>query len=415
MKNQLFDITSKCRVCSGSLKEIFFLGEQALTGIFPKNANTELPSGPVTLVRCTNTETCGLVQLRETYSLERMYGETYGYRTGLNDSMVKHIYSKVRDLEAAYPLSSGDLCIDVGSNDGTGLSAYQTPGLDLLGVDPSGTKFRHLYPKGSELLPEFFSAPGIYKVRSKKRAKLITCYSMFYDLPDPIQFAKDVKVVLAEDGIWELEQSYLPSMLKRNSFDTICQEHLEYYSLRTIELILAQADLKVLDVRFNYVNGGSFSVRAGHPSLPICASAEQRLVDARAAESVFFESGLDVFAEFRSRIEAQKQITLDFLVKCRDAGHFVAGIGASTKGNVLLQYFGIDRGLLPVIAEVNSDKFGSYTPGSKIPIRDQDEVLAEKPDFLLILPWHFKPFFERAEAFRGLSRVYPLPVFEICD
>jgi NDP-4-keto-2,6-dideoxyhexose 3-C-methyltransferase len=249
---------------------------------------------------------------------------------------------------------------------------------------------------------------------SGRNAKVITSFSMFYDLEDPVAFACEIAGALDDDGIWIFEQSYLPAMLRSNSFDTICHEHLEFYALKQINWIAARSGLKVLDVEFNDINGGSFSITAAKAS-------SGRKPNAVWLNSILLEEkalgleGLEVFNDFKRRVELAKITLLDFLEGARKAGKSVCGLGASTKGNVLLQYCGIDATLLREIGEVNEDKIGTFTPGTLIPIVSEQQLLASNPDYLLVLPWHFRAFFESLPAMKGRRVVFPLPKFEIAQ
>lgn len=247
---------TRCRVSgSTNLVSVLSLGDQALTGVFPPSRDTPVTVGPLELVWCPDS---GLVQLGHVYEPGEMYGENYGYRSGLNTSMVRHLTQKIAHLERVAGLASGDTVLDIGSNDATSLKAYATAGLRRIGIDPTGAKFRQYYPADIQLVPDFFSAKNFDSV-SKARAKIVTSIAMFYDLENPVQFAREIAQVLASDGIWHFEQSYMPSMLRMTSYDTICHEHVEYYSLKVVCDILGAADLQVLDVQMNAVNGGSFS------------------------------------------------------------------------------------------------------------------------------------------------------------
>jgi NDP-4-keto-2,6-dideoxyhexose 3-C-methyltransferase len=254
---------TQCRICGGQhLQTVMSLGEQALTGVFPKTPDQAVTTGPVDLVRCAAADGCGLVQLRQSYDLSEMYGMNYGYRSGLNASMVRHLQAKVEKILGLGLLQPGDTVIDIGSNDATTLRSYPADQFDLVGVDPTGVKFASYYPAHIRLIPDFFSAAAMQASLPGQPAKVITSFSMFYDLEDPVAFAREVAATLHDEGIWVFEQSYLPAMLRTNSFDTICHEHLEFYALRQIQWIAGQAGLKVLDVEFNDINGGSFSVTA---------------------------------------------------------------------------------------------------------------------------------------------------------
>jgi NDP-4-keto-2,6-dideoxyhexose 3-C-methyltransferase len=409
----MYKLINKCRICGGTdLTSVMVLENQALTGVFPKSKSEKITSGPVELIKCIGENGCGLVQLRQSYDLAEMYGMNYGYRSGLNASMVKHLESKVKGILSLDILKAGDLIIDIGSNDATTLKAYPQDLYGLVGIDPTGIKFSDYYPKNIKLIPEFFSADAVNKALNGKKAKVITSFSMFYDLEDPIAFAKEIEGSLDDNGIWVFEQSYLPAMILTNSFDTICHEHLEFYALKQIMWIADAAGLKVLDVEFNDINGGSFSITAAKKASdlqPKTVKLEKILADERAM-------GLDTteaFDSFKVRVEEARIALMNFLSEAKTSGNRVCGLGASTKGNVLLQYYGIDSNLVESIGEVNSDKFGSFTPGTLIPLVSEAELLKSNPDYLLVLPWHFRVFFESLPAMKGRTLVYPLPKFEI--
>jgi C-methyltransferase-like protein/methyltransferase family protein/putative zinc binding protein len=404
---------TRCRICGGTeLASVLNLGSQALTGVFPKTRTEAVASGPLELVKCQTG--CGLVQLRHSYDMNELYGTNYGYRSGLNSSMVRHLQSKVRRIMQAGVLGSGDLVVDIGSNDGTTLAAYPEGCFELVGIDPTGRKFAQFYPDHVRLIPDFFSADLLHKELPGRRAKVITSFSMFYDLEDPTAFMREIHACLDDEGLWVFEQSYLPAMLRTNSFDTVCHEHLEFYALKQICWMAERAGLKLLDVEFNRVNGGSFSVTAA--KLSSKRSGNPALIQGVLSEEN--ATGLDdpaTWESFRRRVEGARRDLLQFLEEARRTGKRVCGLGASTKGNVLLQYFGIDSRLLEAIGEVNEDKFGAFTPGTLIPLVPENEVLASNPDFLLVLPWHFRDFFLQLPKLRGRALIFPLPHFELVE
>lgn len=409
----MINTISKCRICGNdNLVEVMSVGVQALTGVFPSSPTEKITSGPVDLLQCLPSLGCGLVQLKQSYDLSEMYGMNYGYRSGLNASMVKHLHSKVDKILASGVLNAGDMIIDIGSNDATTLKAYPKGEYELVGIDPTGIKFSSYYPPEIKLVPEFFSAQAVSKALSGKKAKVITSFSMFYDLEDPIAFAREIEGSLDDEGVWIFEQSYLPAMLRTNSFDTICHEHLEFYALKQINWIAEKSGLKVIDVEFNDINGGSFSITASKVNAAHEPKSEwlKKILDDE--DALGLNSAL-AFDGFKSRVEGARLALMDFLRQAKLEGKRVCGLGASTKGNVLLQYFGINSDLLSAIGEVNPDKYGAYTPGTNIPLIAEDELLASNPDYLLVLPWHFRGFFEALPKMKGRTLVFPLPHLEI--
>lgn len=379
----------KCRICGNkNLVTILNLGYQELTGVFPKPEET-VEGGELQLVKCFGgAETCGLVQLKHSFESEKMYGDNYGYRSGLNISMVEHLDSIVKKIEKKMVLNDDDLIIDIGSNDGTLLSRYNNRNLDFLGMDPTGIKFAKYYPADVELYADFFAADNVKKVRSNKKAKVVTSIAMFYDLEDPIKFAQDISSVLADDGIWILEQSYLPRMIDTVSYDTVCHEHIEFYCLKQIDYIMKHSGLKVIDVEQNEINGGSFQIMvAKENSILEIADAVQELLE---WESKNGYDELEVYENFRTAIDVNKDEVRKFLDEAKENGKLVLGYGASTKGNVMLQYCEITSNDLKAIADVNEDKYGCVTPGTHISIISEDEARKMNPDYFLVLPWHFR-------------------------
>jgi hypothetical protein len=402
----------RCRLSgSPNLVPILSLGQQALTGVFPNSAAETVTVGPLELVWCPD---CGLVQLAHSYDTSELYGDNYGYRSGLNQSMVRHLAHKIEQLEKFANLALGDVVLDIGSNDATSLKSYKTSGIKRIGIDPTGKKFEKFYTDDIKLMPEFFSET-IFRKASSQNAKIVTSIAMLYDLEDPVKFAIQVANILAPDGIWHFEQSYLPSMLRTCSYDTICHEHLEYYSLRTIQKILDLANLRVIDVEMNAVNGGSFAVTAVHRNNPRVSNAAV-IHWLLAQEDRMGLNFPKLYRDFEERVYRHRDDLVRLLKALRSAGKRVLGYGASTKGNVILQFCGIGTEVLEAIAEINSDKFGRFTPGTKIPIISDVEARAMKPDYFLVLPWHFKEsILQRETEFRasGGKFIFPLPEIEI--
>jgi hypothetical protein len=407
----MYNEITRCRICKKeSLLNTLSLGQQYLTGVFPRGKNEIITKGPMDLAWCTN---CGLLQLKQSYSLEEMYGDNYGYRSGLNAYMVRHLTNKIKTLENTSGIVNGETVIDIGSNDATSLKAYKGK-YRKIGVDPTGSKFREYYTDDIELLPYFFNR-DIFSNHNNIKAKIITSIAMFYDLEDPASFVKDIEYVLDKNGIWHFEQSYMPSMLRTNSYDTVCHEHLEFYSFKVIKNLLEDNELRVIDVQMNAINGGSFAVTACkkdadfHPNMPIIEWMLKQEDDMKLHTPAPYRN-------FEEKVFIHRRNLTDLINALVNDGKKIIGYGASTKGNVLIQFCGLTTKHIPCIADVNEHKFGCFTPGSNIPIISEIEARAMKPDYFLVFPWHFKySIIEREQEFisRGGKFIFPLPEIEI--
>ncbi len=402
-----------CRSCqSTSLVKVFSLGSQKLSGIFPKTANQKnVPSGKLSMVFCNR---CCLLQLEDSFNPSVMYGDNYGYMSSLNNSMLEHLYKKSLNLRKLINLSKGDIIIDIGSNDGSFLKFFPNR-FNLVGVDPTIKKLGNFYRKDIKKLPNFFNKDLIIK-KFNKKAKLITSISMFYDLDKPIKFAEDIYDVLDNKGLWHLEQSYMPMMLKNNSYDTICHEHLEYYSLKSIKYIFDKVGFKIIDLEFNDINGGSFALTVAKKNNHLYEESKRLINWLIKKEELFSYNSVKTFKNFYVNIEKHKKIFRNLLLNLKESKKKVVGYGASTKGNIILQYCNINSNLVPYIAEVNKFKFNRYTPGSKIKIISEKKARSLNPDYLLVLPWHFKNFIvqkERKYLNKNTKLIFPLPDIDI--
>lgn len=403
---------TKCRISeSENLINVLSLGDQYLTGVFPKSNDEKVTIGPVDLVWCPDS---GLLQMKQSYSLDEMYGDNYGYRSGLNASMVKHLQKKVKTLEKLAKPTDQDLIIDIGSNDATSLKAYSGK-FRKVGIDPTGKKFKEYYTDDLTLIPDFFTAEKFKNIFPNEKAKIITSIAMFYDLEDPRSFVSDIEKCLADDGIWHFEQSYMPSMLRTNSYDTICHEHLEFYSLKVVRNLLEGEGLRIIDVQMNDINGGSFAVTACKKGAIYKSNIAIINWLLNQEQQMELET-IKPYEEFAKRALLHKKNLTDLIKALVADGKKVFGYGASTKGNVLLQYCGFTEKEIPFIAEVNTEKFGSYTPGTNIPIISEKEAKEMNPDYFLVLPWHFKnSIIIREEEYmsNGGKFIFPLPEIEI--
>lgn len=415
----MYQQIKKCRLCGNEdLVDVLSLGNQSLTGVFPNLTDQQITCGPLELVKChgevVGKNECGLVQLKHTYDHEEMYGDNYGYRSSLNNSMIRNLNDIKKLVERFLTLENSDLIVDIGSNDGTFLNFFDSQKYRLCGIDPTAKKFSHYYHDGIKILPEFFNSELVRKHFGDQKAKIVASIAMFYDLDNPLDFTFEVAKILDPlNGIWVLEQSYFPLMIAHNSYDTVCHEHLEYYCLQQIKWCLDKAGLKIIHIELNDTNGGSIRLLVTHSASnwPECHELLNILLE---QEQKYNQ--LKTFEEFRIRVSKHRQDLTDLLKNLKLNGKKIFGYGASTKGNVLLQYCNITRDDLPFIVEVNPDKFGCFTPQTNIPIIDEASALKLQPDYYLVLPWHFKDSILNKEAEarrRGIKFIFPLPNIEI--
>jgi len=405
----------ECRVCGNkNLSPVVNLGELALTGIFPKTKNEEVDVAPLELVKCHGDNCCHLLQLKHSMNMEKMYGNNYGYRSGLNPSMVAHLQAIVRIVTNTVSLQPDDLIIDIGSNDGTLLRNYFGD-YNLVAFDPTAAKFSKYYPANVDLFGDFFSKEIFRSHYRSVKAKVVTSIAMFYDLPKPLEFMQDVYDILDDKGIWVLEQSYMPEMIKQNAYDTVCHEHLEYYGLYQIRWMADRVGFKIVNVEFNSTNGGSFLVILAKKGGGVKGLSNEFFINTilKEEQQKGFLS-LAPYKRFRKNIFKHTSRLIEFIERLNRERKVVVGYGASTKGNVLLQLCNFNERDIPCIVEINEDKFGCFTPGTKIPIVSQKEAESGfgNIDYLFVLPWHFKDnILKKEEKFlkAGMKFIFPLP------
>ncbi len=385
-----------------------------MTGVFPRSRDESVTTGPLSLVKCSEGG-CGLLQLKESYNPDEMYRGSYGYRSGLNQSMVRHLQHVANKINELVSLQAGDVVLDIGSNDATLLKSYPDTSLALIGIDPSAVNFRQYYPANVTLVTDFFSAAAFRSAMGGRKTKVVTSIAMFYDLEAPLRFVEDIKSILADDGVWVFEQSYMPTMIQRNAYDTVCHEHLEYYGLRQIQWLAERVGFKILDAELNDINGGSFRVIVAHERSayrPLADRVDKLLRQETAAGM----NTLRPYLDFKKTVFAHRDELRRTVAEIRQRGETILGYGASTKGNVVLQFCGFTEKDIPAIAEANPEKYGRFTPGTLIPMIPEQEARDRHPDYFLALPWHFREgFLQRERAFLagGGKFLFPLPKVEI--
>jgi hypothetical protein len=406
------------RISDGKLVELFSLGDLYVSDFIDDKSTSQLVKVPLTM---TLDRKSGLVQLKHTAPFEQMYRE-YWYRSGMNKTMTEELKDIVQKATSLIKHADDDIVLDIGCNDGTLLGFYEKS-LYRVGFDPAQNLRSYSEKHANLIVTEFFTADR-YLGNVGKKAKIVTSIAMFYDLEEPHKFIDDINTVLDTEGLWIVQMSYMPLMLKQMAFDNICHEHLEYYSLSSFEYLLNQHDFRIVDVELNDINGGSFRIyirkKSAQPQL-FAAAPYRDVCDFRIQSLLEYERKLKLndtatYTSWFKQIEALKRQTVDFIKAEKSRGKTIWGYGASTKGNTLLQWYGLDNTLIDAIAERNADKYGKRTVGSNIIIKSEDEMRQAKPDYLLVLPWHFISEFknrEKAYLDTGGKFIVPCPKFEV--
>jgi len=408
-----------CRVCgSPGLQKVVDLGDQHIQGVFAKPGVEPPPMRkiPLSLVRCDPTQhegACGLLQTSCSVPPEILYTR-YWYRSGTNSTMHDHLRGIAEDVTSLLDRDKARV-LDIGCNDGTQLSYYPSH-YERYGIDPSNAAEN----VGGDIVVvnDAFPSDALDQLTGGTKFDAITSIAMFYDLEDPVAFVRAVRDSLASDGLWVFEMSYMPSMLENTSYDTICHEHLEYYSLAVLEFILERAGMRLVRVALNDSNGGSIRCYATHRDHFGYQHVEflETIRELRRAEFDLKLDTDDPYRDFQSRVDRHRSELLRVIKECKRAGKTIHVYGASTKGNTILQFCGIDDSLVDYAADRNPEKHGARTLGTKIPIISEEESRAMCPDYYLVLPWHFRTEFlerERGTMADGTAMIFPLPEVEV--
>ncbi len=403
-----------CRMCkSNNLESLLDFGNMALTGVF-LNDGKSVPHEPLVLGRCID---CSLVQLLHSYDPDVLYGDSYGYESHLNSSMESHLHRKARTLEQKYLQTRKGPIVDIASNDGTLLSGYSDSERPMIGIDPLISVVSDRYPSKSLKIEDFFTAAKYFE-RTEKKASLVTSLSVLYDLENPRKFAEEVYEILEEDGIWHFEQSYISTMVETLSYDTVCHEHLLYLSLNNIISLLVNSKMKILDVTLNSTNGGSIAVTAikTEKEIPFPPFAKF-LLERENIDGITSGMRLKKFAN--DALEHKNELK-NLISEYKKQNFSILGLGASTKGNVLLQWLDLHSEVIDEIGDINPRKFGKSTPGTAIPIVDENHVfeIADANTIILVLPWHFRDgIIRNSESVLslGASLLFPLPRIELVN
>ncbi len=399
-----------CRACnSKKLLKLFSLGKLSFTGKFP-SINQKIRKEPISLAICKK---CELVQLTHNFDLKYLYGPDYGYRTGINKTMLNHVKNVVKYLSKKTQLKKKDYVLDIASNDGSLLNFYNK-NINTFGIDPILNKYIDQYQRINYKISDFFSAEKIKK-KTTKKFKIITALSVFYDTINPNKFLKDITKLLSKDGIFLLEFADLASIVKNKMFDTICHEHLEYYSSKVIINLCKKNKLRVFDIKKNDINGSSKQYYVCHDTSKLKDNTKV-IQNELYNENKLKLSKVDTFKNFFYKINVEKKKLNNLIKRINKIGKKIHCYGASTKGNVLLQYYKINNKIIEYAAERNKNKYNLFTPGTNIKIISEALSRFYRPDYYLVLPWHFKKEIlirEKNIRKKGVKFIFPLPNLKV--
>jgi len=408
---QSYTTRQTCRVCdSSNLVPLFSLGEQYVSNFLDPGTDPGLKC-PIELELCCR---CSLVQAKHTAPQELLYSRKYWYRSGVTETMRMALRDVTKSVEFLVDLVPGDVVLDIGSNDGTLLRTY-TEDVTRIGCEPAD----NLQEEGRQgvdvLIHDFWSYEAYRKV-SDKPAKVITALGMFYDLEDPNQFVADVSRALAPDGIFVSQLMCLKNMINVNDVGNLAHEHLLFYSLRSLRWLFGKHGLEIIDIQTNRVNGESYRIYARHIGSDVFPYSG---ADSRIIQREQDEIGLDdpaFFSKFYEEMGRNREEAVDLVKNAKLLGKSVWVYGASTKGNVLLQYYGLTSKLIEGAADRSPEKWGKVTVGTNIPIFSNEQARKANPDYFLVLPVAFRSEFlqlEKPWREQGGRFIFPLPRLEI--
>lgn len=392
---------TECRSCGGSIKEFLDLGVQYTSDFRLDDSKT--PAYPIVAVLC---DVCKLVQLRDTTPSHEMYHNNYGFKSGVSNSIKEDLEDNVKNALEFKPKAKNWL--DIASNDGTLLS-YVPKNIHRVGVDPI-TKYCELAVEHADkIVNDFFKADLLpyYKF------DVITSISCFYDMDDPNKFVGDVAKVLAEDGIWIIQQNYLLPTMELNAVDNFCHEHLEYYTLLSMEPLLERHGLEVIDLSTSMVNGGSLRTIVAHKGkFPVLDSVRnQRRIEKEAKLDT-----VEPYERFATDVWKNLRELKLFVQDANRAGKTVAILAASTRGATIWQAAGIDEKSILFAVERNPEKVGKYFNAVGIKIVSEEEAREVNPSYMIVGPWFFaEEIIDREKDYidNGGALVIPLPKLEI--
>lgn len=404
-----------CISCGSKLSDdIVIIGEQYPSAIFVNKEDEiykNIPSTSLNVCRCTN-ESCTLVQLKNQYDLQYVF-DHYPYESNTTATMSNILKDIVQDTKSYITLTSNDIILDIGGNDGTLLSFIDDKVKMKINIDAASGVTQLLNDKNYIYKHSKFDSK-IYKELNLENPKIIFSVAMFYHLSDPINFCKSVSDIMDADSVWVLQMTYLGTMLRDNIFDNIVHEHAAYYSLFSLEYLLNKVGLKIAEAKIVSSYGGSLRVYIVKENNNIDYKfTKESYNEIKNFEIMEKTNTYETLYAFNSKVQLLKSTLLSF-INYINKKNKIWGFGASTKGNMLLQFLNIDYKTIPYIIDNNNKKIGTSTMGSNIPVISEDINWANIPDYLLILPYYYTEAFikivkKNIQKNKLITLIVPLP------
>ncbi len=395
----------KCRLCfNRKLKKIHNFGNHYVSNFVQKKNIKKGVKAPLNLVYCKN---CQLLQLEHSAPQELMYKKFYWYRSGVTNTMkvaLKDIFLNIKKMSI---MKKGDTILDIGANDGTLLKYFKNEGFTTIGCEPAKNLTKELMRNSKFVINNFWNFKylnNILKKNKLKKPKVITAIGMFYDLEDPSKFISDAAKSLDDNGVFIAQLMCLDSMIKKNDLGNICHEHLEFYSYPSLKYLFEKNGLKIMKIDENEINGGSYRI--------FCKKNIKKSITYKENTS------LKDIKRFIKRVKKNKKACINFLKRSKIDKKKVFIYGASTKGNTLLQYYGINSNIITYASERSPEKWGKYTIGTGLKIISEDYARTLNPDYFFVMPYAFiKEFIKREKNWikGGGKFILPYPNFKILN
>jgi SAM-dependent methyltransferase len=405
----------ECRSCGhAGLTPLLSLGQTPLANslLTAQQLASPEPRYPLDLAFCSG---CSLVQITETVSPERLFGQ-YLYFSSFSETMLRHAQELVARLIEERKLGPRNLVVEIASNDGYLLQYYRDAGVPVFGIEPAANVARVANERGIPTRVAFFGDTLARQlVAEGLHADVIHSNNVLAHVPDVNGFVRGIAQLLKRGGVWIVEVPYVKEMIDNSEFDTIYHEHFSYFSITALERVFRRHGLMAIDAERLRIHGGSLRLHVGHAHYTRVGDRVSRLLDEESNWGVDDEA---FYAGFAAKVESLRTALCALLHDLKENGARIAAYGASAKGSTLLNYFGIGRDVLEYVVDRSTVKQGLHTPGTHLPIYAPERLLDDPPDYVLLLTWNFAEEIMRQQdeyRRRGGRFIVPIPVPVVVD